>query len=937
MTPSRMTAIQRVGSRTPLIGRLIRRAGALQLKGSANAGDMAAIRALAGALESPDPDVAAAAGRALSGLSGTGAAACCAYVLAQESPPLERLCIKEGYFPSGETEKALLFLLSGNFEAYLGMDADESRPLLTRGYLASPWSRRVRIIRTLTHLGRPELLLGVLSHGEGAAVFPADFFHLLARRLAAQGEWTTLAGILFRAPLPAAHTAACLLKDSGIAPVLWDGDYWKKLYAATPDTFESPGPGGNPSAIHAGCTVRAGTMALDRQGRYCAAGFTDGAVEIWRVPGGGLLHRISMGAEPVSCLTFHWSEPLLACGGGTGAVLVMDIHSGEVRRDRVFEGTRVTSIQFSPDSPLLYAGGADGSVMALDWLSGHRCLIPHLPPLEVTVLAAGSDGILGSGFQNGEVKCHDSGGREIPLDDPVLKKPVMLISVNTQKNFMIAAASRGPFRLWDTGTGRLTGIIAGEPLQVRTACAVSPGLEWLVSGDTEGKVRLFSLPDGREHAIFRAHSDGVSALCFSSDGTTLIAGSRSGMIHILPVSGRGTPVFTKGNTGPVRGISASGGIFSVIGWNGIIEVRDTVDGSLIQNIGCRSGNSPLMSYAPATGMVAVTGDYGNIHLWNDRDWSYKGTVESYLPRITALALLPDGRCGVVAGACGSVELIGFPGGEIQKRISGHTGAIHALACNTEGTLCAAGGWDSSVHIYTLPEGEQRHVFSGHNSPITSLVFVPQYEMLVSTSQDRTVRLWDVQTWNPCETLTGHTHVVSASAVSPDGRVLATGSWDTTVRLWSLPDGGLISILKGHADRITSLIFVDNRILASGDNAGVIGIWMLPGGNLIRFLRSDAGGVTGLIPGTDDTDLISSHERGSCLSWVLPFTKTAETSTPYDLMRVMEFRHRAERSGDVTAREWKFIESVLTGSLRSAIALCETPPFLGGYEIEIVEE
>jgi hypothetical protein len=118
---------------------------------------------------------------------------------------------------------------------------------------------------------------------------------------------------------------------------------------------------------------------------------------------------------------------------------------------------------------------------------------------------------------------------------------------------------------------------------------------------------------------------------------------------------------------------------------------------------------------------------------------------------------------------------------------------------------------------------------------------------------------------------------------------------------------------------------------------MIGIWLIPGGNLIRFFRSDAGGVTGLVPGPDDTDLLSSHERGSCLNWLLPFTKTAITSTPDDLRRIRDFRHRAESSGDVRSREWKFIELLLTGPLRSAISLCETPPFLGGYEIEIVED
>jgi WD40 repeat protein len=932
-----MAATPWFGSRTPLIGRLFRKTGLVTLKDAASAGDRAAIRALACALESPDHETASAAKRALAGLPEKGGVACCEYILERDCPPLGRICIEEGYWPPDDTTKALFFILSGNLESYLDLDREESRPLLARGYLDSPWSRRMRIIRAVTQLGKPELLLGVLSEGDGATILPADFFGLLARRLAARGDWAAIAGILFRAPLPAAYAAACLLKNSGNLPVRSDREYWEDLLAATPETFEIPLPVNNPSAFHSGYTIRTEKMVLDLQGRYLATGFSDGTVEIWGVPGGGMEHQVAIGEEPVTSLAFHPSGRFLACGGGRGALLVMDILTGETRENSSGLKERITSIVFDPDRRVVYAGGAEGSVTMIDYGEGRRSLLPHLSSSEVSVLAAGGDGILCSGYRNGEVRCQDSGGCPVTLETPLFEKPVIVMAIGKQNKFVAAATHGGQCRIWDTGTGRLLGTVPGDSSRGGTACALSPGLEWFASGDLDGRVRLFSLPDGRESASFQAHREGVSALSFSSDGSKIVAGSRAGMIHIFDISGDGTAVYSKGNTGAVRDIAASYGMFSSLGWGGITEVRDTSDGSLLQVAGCRSGSRPLIASAHAAGLIAVTGNSGNIHLWTARDWHFMGTIESYLPEITAMTLLPGGRCGVVAGSCGTVEVLGIPGGEIQRRLSGHTGAVHALACNTGCTLCAAGGWDASIHLFTLPEGERKQVLSGHDSLITSVSFADRQGLLVSTSQDRTARLWDLQTGDQCSILAGHTHVVSFSAVSPDGSILATGSWDTTIRLWSLPDGGLISVLKGHKDRITSLVFAGDRILASGDRDGVIGIWLLPGGELIRFIQSDAGGVTGLVPGPGDNGLISSHERGLCQSWVMPFTKTAAMSTPNELQQVREFRQMAERLGDQSAEAWRFIELLLSGSLRFSIALSETPPLSEGYAIEIVED
>ncbi len=918
------------GLQTPLFGRLMRHSRLYRIAREAASGSEPAIAELCRSLDSGDRGTVSLAREALSALPEAGQEVCCSLVTSLESRPLAELCREQGYVPRDPADRAIFFLLSGQYDA-LGNIGDAPM-LLARAYREGSWGRKVRILRELRAWGRPELLLqGMTGIGIPAAGLPDSAWDLMARRIAATGDYEALSRLLFSTPLPAAFTITGILKGAAYQPADGDPEFWRQLYAALPDVFRYPEPADDIRSTLSGGAVRYSRGVMDPAGRFIAAGCYDGTIEVRKIPGGDPVSIHHTGAGTILAASCSPDGRQVAFGGGDGGVYLVELPGGKISGKHESGKSAITALSFTPDSRCVVCGGQDGAVTLIRpdevgclRFSGH-------PAAAVTALGVTGSGTIFSGHEDGTVM---SWSPEMPGGIrfcPDHRGPVLFLSVLSD-SLLATASPLGPVLFRDACSG-LTAGTAGGPDLAGTAFAVSRG--WVAVGNAAGTVTLYAVPGGKEILSFPVHRSGVSALCASPDGGWCAAGSRSGMVHVLPVPGPGTPVFFSGRTGSVRNLSAGvPGTVACIGQNGTLEVRRTEDGTLLLRTEGRGSSVTCISADSASGLLAVAGPSRNIHLWNLPSREYRGCVDTYTPEITALVLLSCGTIAAVAGSDGSLMLIRVPDGTVIRSLGGHSGTISALAADPSSTRLAAGGWDGTVFIHDAEQEKPPVVLHGHASPITSLSFSPDGTCLASTSQDRTARIWDVACGTTTRVLPGHQHVVSASSFSPDGSLLATGSWDSTLRLWSVPDGTVIAVLKGHRDRISRLAFSGERLLASGDAAGSLGIWTVPDGQLVRFHESKAGKVTGLLPVGPGREILTAHEAGHCVFRDLPWTRSPADCTPDDYTRVREYLADAADAGSADLRSWQWISVLLAGSLRTGITLCPDPPLAGGYEIEL---
>ena len=76
------------------------------------------------------------------------------------------------------------------------------------------------------------------------------------------------------------------------------------------------------------------------------------------------------------------------------------------------------------------------------------------------------------------------------------------------------------------------------------------------------------------------------------------------------------------------------------------------------------------------------------------------------------------------------------------------------------------------------------------------------------------------------------------AFSPDGNNLASGSYDHTIKLWNPLDGHCLRTLKGHQDRVGSVVFSPNgNTLASGSSDQTIRLWDIQTGECLRVISN----------------------------------------------------------------------------------------------------
>lgn len=912
-------------------GRLFGSHHVRELISEAGQGNPCAVHDLCDLLLSSDTHLADAARQGLMNLPEEGIEACCDHLFRHENEPLRELCCNNSYLPDNSGRRALFRIVNGErFSS--GYSGPPEIAEIAGGYLKATWSERLRIIRILTGSGRPDLLSGVLGEPGCNGALPVDFISLMAEKFAARGNFSWLASNLFSLPFPAAVIAGRLLRDSGYTPDDGDPDYWKALAESLPGRYDFPEFPQNMSAPIRGGSVRYQLLAMNMAGTLLAAGCYDGTIELWRIPGGGLLTSRGTDLERIHSLKFSPDGSCLACLGGNGRILLISVPGLEILSGCGMNAPSPSALDWLNSDVIV--GGTQGLPRSVTLPNG-RIIRFISPPSSagITSFAIGEKGKIFYGDCQGSVSAWDPAGGTTHTFSGIHNGPVVTLVLNKSGSFLSSTSVTGSVLVHSIDSGQIIGEIADDvPV---SSVVISPDATWCATGDGSGNLSIFNLPECRMKSRSFVHRDGVSTLGVSSDSKLVIVGTTGGFLHFHDVQDSGRAFTVRTGTGGIHCIAATAnGTIAITGWQGVLELRQLSDGSLLQRHEGRSGPISCSSTPSSKGLVALSGRNGFVQILDPGCQTFYGSVDTYLPVVTAVALLE--KEVLVAGRDGTLLLLSLPRGDIIRSFPGHEGTVRALAVCSEKRLFAAGGWDCGIRLHGILK-DNPVLLAGHGSPITGLSFFPSGRFLVSCSQDRTLRLWDLEQQYESKVLTGHTSVVSAVAVSPAGDTIASGSWDRSVRLWSVPDGDCLAALRGHHHRLTNLQFCSGNILVTGDEAGWLGFWLLPDGKLLRLVDTRAGHIIGIIPGIRERSVLTVHRKGVCLSFPCPWTNVAENLTPGDLVAIRQDTQAAEKSSAEEGDRWRFIECLAMGSLRSSVIVTPDPTMPAGYEIVMSEE
>jgi len=304
-------------------------------------------------------------------------------------------------------------------------------------------------------------------------------------------------------------------------------------------------------------------------------------------------------------------------------------------------------------------------------------------------------------------------GRSIPITESNLNQLKVLLQVGDGRGYggvafspdgaFVANGAEDGVRIWRVSDGEMVDVLGDAPAR---GLAFSPDGKLLATGDSNGKIRLWRMPDLQMLCAFQATSDrAVEFMAFSPEGDFLAASFRDGF-GVWKISK--TQVFK----GPVvekrpgeeffGGIafSPNGRVLAVGTFVGGVQIRRVSSGKLKHTLSVQLWKGLAFSH---DGKFLVIGSVDGVQLWRASDGVYVRTIEKKgTPMEQGWALSPDWRLLATVG--GGVEKVlkiwRMSDGALLKVVTDDSsGEWWGVAFSPDGSLIAiSGGDDYDVRI-----------------------------------------------------------------------------------------------------------------------------------------------------------------------------------------------------------------------------------------------
>ncbi len=479
------------------------------------------------------------------------------------------------------------------------------------------------------------------------------------------------------------------------------------------------------------------------------------------------------------------------------------------------------------------------------------------------------------------------------------------------------------------------------------AIAYSPDGQTLAASDSNGEIRLWSVPDGQCLLTCAGHTNWVRAIAFSADGRYLASSSDDRTLKLWDLQD-GTCVQTLGEGIHSLGLSfsADGGYLASGSTDNVIYYWHLPTGICERQFVGHQHWSMDVCFDPHGDKLASGGADGTVRSWDVATGRCEIVWSGHHNWVTTIDYSRDGTTILSGSLDGSLRLwdatesILLQRGSANDRsacrlaISGHGDEIWSAVFSPDGTQIASAGVGGLLRIWRASDGCCLHNLEGHSDRLWAVAFHPHGYQIASGGEDRTIRVWQASDGKCLQALNGYTNWFRSIAWSPDGQRLITASRDAQIRVWCTTEPICLHQLAGHT-KSTTIVAADpqGQTFASGSDDRTIRIWDAQTLDCRQILRGHPGEILALVYSPDGKYLVSGGSDRSIRiwdtqSWRCLHVRTGHTDRIGSLAYHPTRDLIASASEDLTVRLWNLHDDtpleILAQHTNRAIALAFDP-------------
>jgi WD40 repeat protein len=408
-------------------------------------------------------------------------------------------------------------------------------------------------------------------------------------------------------------------------------------------------------------------------------------------------------------------------------------------------------------------------------------------------------------------------------------------------------------RRLDTGERRVLGTHEGWALR----CVFSRDGKWVASIGTEHITNLWNLETGDQLAL-KGHNASFKLMAFSADSTRLFTGDAEGEVRVWSVPQHLERVLHDIHSAEyAEAHYLSDGRIVSVGEDNAFDVW-TPSTSQHATLHEASGGGLVRE---SKGWLVNVGSQVFLHRLDALD-APAATMASELKEIHQAEFDPTGTKLGLALADHSIRLLNLAGGA-PTTIGNHDAQAWHVAFSPDGKWIASSGDDLPIRVWSL-EGAAPRVLRGPEGLAYDLKVSPDGRWLVSAGIDARIHVWSTSDFR-YEPRAGHAGLVWQLSFSRDGKRLASASADGTARVWPM-EGGAPLVLRNGSSLGRVKFGPDDATVVTAADDGALSLWRASDGARLSVMRGHKGLPTDLSISPDGHRLATVGEDHTVREW-----------------------------------------------------------------------
>ncbi len=300
------------------------------------------------------------------------------------------------------------------------------------------------------------------------------------------------------------------------------------------------------------------------------------------------------------------------------------------------------------------------------------------------------------------------------------------IDIPTLPAAITAGADRN-IKRWDA-MGRLESVIGSHEDR---AVALMRSDKTLISGSADGQIKTWDASSGKPGVFGKCNFDGAALTCLaaSSDGSLIVSGGSDGSIKLFDERIRLIFEVKKAHGGAVHGLLLNSDASRLVSASGDQMIRTWQvkrSGGRVAGIEFRSN---IAAHDQGVGMISLSNDDQTIASVSEdgslKTWKLKDGGQILRVKLggsgLCVAFSPDGKILATGDKEGKIKLWNAENGASIPFAAAHDQAVFCLAWSADGKTLLSGSEDKTLRYWEVSTGRERAKIAAHDGAVLALL------------------------------------------------------------------------------------------------------------------------------------------------------------------------------------------------------------------------